>query len=184
MSIVEAELYNITDEDIHYCEWITRELYRQRYQRLPDEDEMQDCMLGMCEAAEVYNESKGTKFPSWARVHIFKAMQVGRTGRKRKNGSPVKPDMYIMGKWESFVDDYRPKRKVTEEESILNCIAVDEVLALLPPKLSEATIRHYINGETYTSMYKEYGYSSGSSMATVLGERRKEIRTLLGGDDA
>ena len=181
---MEAELHKITDEDIAYCEWIARELYRRRYQRQPDEDEMQDCMVGMCEAAEDYDESKGAKFASYAKIHIFKAMQLGRPGRMRPSGVPVKPDMYLMGsQCQVDCDGTIFKKDRSVEKEILQGIGVTEVLDLFPPNLRKATIRHYFEGEEYKDMTKDFGYSSNSSLATVLGVCRKEIRALLGGDD-
>ena len=183
MEVAEADLYKITDEDIHYCAWLARKMYQTKHSRLPDEDEMQDAMEGMCIAAETFKEGKGAKFISWARWHMFQKMTYKKPGALRPNGLPVKADMYLMRDSFPYVDETVKKTKTLLEEEIINGITISEILPMLPPKLRDATIRHYFEGEEYKDMAKELGYSNNSSLSSVLGQWRKKIREQLGGDD-
>ena len=177
-------MYKITDEDIHYCAWVARKLYRTKHNRFPDEDEMQDAMEGMCKAAETFEEGRGTKFATWARWHIFQKMTYKTPGALRRNGLPVKSDMYLMcNSYPYTEDDCFKKYSTKQENQILDGIAVTEVLPMFPQKLREATIRHYFEGEDYKEMAEELGYSNDSSLSSVLGQWRKKIREQLGGDD-
>ena len=181
MAVLAEIMYNITDEDVKYCEWLTRRMYRERYSRLPDEDEMQEAMLGMCEAALDYDEDKGRQFPGWAKFQIFRHMLMHKPGRFRANGVPVKPEMYLLRE----PREYNPARhySANEEEKIVDQITADELLDMFSPKLRGAMIRHFFNEETYTDMADELGYGNNRSLSTVIGQRIKEIREELGGED-
>ena len=67
-------MYKITEEDIHYCDWLCRKFHG-FHGRKPTEDQIQDAREGMCIAAYRWDHDKHRTFISYARWWIYGYVQ-------------------------------------------------------------------------------------------------------------
>ena len=66
--------YKITENDVNYCTALCYKFHA-RYGRIPDEDQIQDCLEFMCIAAKKYTPELSPKFMTYARWWILRAVQ-------------------------------------------------------------------------------------------------------------
>ena len=171
-------MYNITDKDIKYCEWITRKVYGLRGMK-PSEDDMQDAMEKICLAAISFDEGFGVKFSSYAKGYIRKSLQT-KIYIRRPNGNARNAEIFKMGKRKNNSPDYDVMDKFLGkhdvEKRVINKDRIEKALARFPEKIQAAIIRHIVGGEKYADIAKDYGYGNHNSLNKTVRDWCKRTR--------
>ena len=86
-------VYNITEKEIHYCDWLCHHFHALRGRR-PTEDQIQDAREALCIAADRWDPDKHRTFISWARFWIYGYVERNYSHRFKRR--PKFPDTVYM----------------------------------------------------------------------------------------
>lgn len=122
--------------------------------RMEFEDMVQEAYLGLIDAAERYDESRGTKFSTYARWHIVKRIMEAIHNRNEVVRTPRRRPSYICLRLKSEHEDLL----ISDQPSITDQMIADELsgsvhdcIRQLPPREGIVIrLRHGVNTEKMT----------------------------------
>ena len=167
-------MYDITKDEIDYCNWIGRKICR-RWGCEYDEDKRQDVMEQICIAAGRYDPIKHkTKFITYAKSFVMQGISTSfliyQPGRK----DPIK-SCPLFQKKTTNIDFCDIKNERDMESEYIKLDLVEKTLCAMPPKIREAVFQKFYNDKSYRELSSEFGiklYSVGSQVRNWMVKKK------------
>ena len=147
--------YKITENDVNYCTALCYKFHA-RYGRIPDEDQIQDCLEFMCVAAKKYTPELSPKFMTYARWWILRAVQKEYVSI-HGNGYVINNDVYYQRvQLQSEIDWIQDDRLLDVAYEVHEL--AERLVGTMPPEV-EAGFRGIADGKYLTDVMEEIGYT-------------------------
>ena len=162
--------YEIKEKDIGLCDYWTRRWFKKWGMKV-DEDDIQDGRLGMMEAVDKYDESRG-KFWNFAPVRIQNRLirsNFGYEGGKRSSSCVFKnkeAPLYLDEQW------YRRNHHFDQSTLIENIDLINKTLKTMYPSVAKAVLDRFFWGIPYEETGTKFGFKK-NCMPTLVGYWRK-----------
>jgi len=153
------------------------------------DDLIQEGMIGLYKAINVYDETKNNNFSAFASLCIHRQLQNAVKNANRKKNNPLNsylPIKYYDGTNDSDEDRFTNLVIVDDTSNIeqnyidkeLNAILVSKVKNLLTDQQFKV-LKMFLNGESYVTIAKTFNLSS-KQVDNMLQAIKKKLKTIQG----